>query len=290
MLRPDENTAWTAFSAAAPLFAGEGIANHREGPDPPDVLCTSASGRTIGVELTKWVEHAQVTNGRGRELLEDSYLKIIGSENEPRPDHIGRVFLHDKSFRMKQEDAPHFRTQLFEFLVLENAKPAPALNPQFSIPAGYWNTVRSWNTAQGAPVSDFGAYPLLEKYLRDVWIYPRHSRQKLPVGMPWVLFETPGGAYTPDWMVQAAIDRILAKIKKYEHENIPAKHSLSEFHLLCFYCDEALLHNTPMHAVEFGFSQLAAQVKQALTSSPKVFNRIFLFHPYEDTQVVQVYG
>jgi hypothetical protein len=290
MLRPDESTAWARFLAAAPRFGGEDIASHSEGPDPPDVLCTSASGKTIGVELTKWVEHDQVTDGRGRELLENSYLKIIGSEGEPRPEHIGRVFLHDRSLRIKQEDAPHFKTQLLEFLAREDAKPAPALNPQFSIPAGYWNTVRSWNTAQGAPVDDFGAYPMLEKYLKNVWIYPRHSRQKLPTGMPWILFETPGGAYTAQWMVQAAIDRILAKIGKYEHDGLRAKHSLAEFDLLCYYCDEALLHNTPTHTVQFGFPQLAAQVKQALTTAPRVFDRIFLFHPYEAIQVVQVYG
>ena len=33
------------------------------------------------------------------------------------------------------------------------------------------------------------------------------------------MFELGGGAYTPDSMVQAAIDRIREKIKKYERAN-----------------------------------------------------------------------
>jgi hypothetical protein len=290
MLRPDESTAWTGFLAAAPQFADEDIARHDDGPDPPDVLCAGIFGKVIGVELTKWIEHDQVTEGRGRELLENSYLKIIGSESEPRPEHIGRVFLHYKSLRVKQNDALQFRTQLFDLLAHENAKPLPSFHPQFPIPTGYWNTVREWDTPQGAPICDFIAYPMLERYLNDVWIYPRESRTGLPVGMPWILFETPGGAYTEQWMVQAAVDRILAKITKYEHDDIRMRHALGEFDLVCFYCDEALLHNTPIHVVGFDFPQLAARVEQALAAAPRVFDRIFLFHPYEDVSVVQVYG
>ena len=118
---------------------------------------------------------------------------------------------------------------------------------------------------------------MLKEYLKDAWIYPRQSREQLPADMPWILFESPGGAYAPEWMVQAAIDRIQAKIVKHEHDDIRVKHSLGEFDLVCYYCDEALLHNTPIHAVEFGFQQLAAKIKQALTTAPNVFERIFLF-------------
>jgi hypothetical protein len=289
MLRKDERSAWEGFLATVPRFADEDIANWSAGPDPPDVLCTGATGKVIGVELTKWVEHDQVEDGRGRELLENSYLKIIRSENEARPDHIGRVFLYDKSLRIRQKDASHFRTQLFDFLVGEDAKPEPSWSPEFSIPVGYWNTVKSWSTPQGAPVNDFTSYPLLGKYLDRIWIFPRQSREKIPAHMPWILFETPGGVYTPQWMVQAAIDRIHAKIRMYQSNDICVRHSLGEFDLLCYYCDEALLHNTPIHAIEFGFQQLVANVKQALSTEPNVFDRIFLFHPYEDVKVMRVY-
>ena len=290
MLRQDESAAWTRFLAAAPHFAHEDISSWVDGPDPPDVMCIGASGRRIGVELTKWVEHQQVTNVRGRQPLKDSYLAIIASEREPRPGHIGIVHLHDKSLKMKQADASKFRAELFDFLSRENAKPTPSLNPPFSIPAGYWNTVRGWDNPQGAPVGDFAGFPMLNKYLADVWIFPRNRHRHIPPSMPWVIFESPGGAYTPDWMAQAAIDRIRAKVMKYAQENLRADQSLAEFDLVCFYCDEALLHNTPIEAVNFGFPELTAKVKQSLGTVPGVFDRIFLFHPYEAIPTVQVYG
>lgn len=289
MLRQDESAAWTRFLAAAPNFANEAISSWADGPDPPDIMCTGATGRRIGVELTKWVEHKQVTDRRGRQLLEGSYLAIIASEREPRPAHIGIVHLHDKSVKMKQTDTAQFRAELFDFLRRENAKPAPSLNPPLPIPQGYWNTARGWDNPQGAPISDFAGFPMLKKYLADIWIFPRSGRQHIPSGR-WVLFESPGGRYTPDWMVQAAVARIQAKIAKYAHENLRAGQSLAEFDLVCFYCDEALLHNTPIEAVGFGFPDLAGKVKQALGNAPAVFDRIFLFHPYEAIPTVQVYG
>lgn len=276
--------------AAAPRFVGEEMANWGDGPDPPDVLCRTASGKEVGVEITKWVEPSQLQTGIERERLENNYLKIVQSENKARPGHIGRVFLYDKGLRIAQGDAIGFRAELFDFLERENAKPEVSLDPQRSIPPGYWETVRAWETPQGAPVSSFGAYPLLRKYLDNVWIFPRYRRQLLSAGMPWILFETTGGPYTPEWMVKAAIDRIAAKIAKYGAEKLAAKHSLGEFDLLCHFCDEALLHNTPIEAAGFGFPQLAAAVKDALCAAPKVFDRIFLYHPFEDIGVVQVYG
>ena len=122
MLRDDERTAWNAFLAAEPQFAGEELASQGDGPDPPDVLCVGKSGKKIGVELTKWVEHEQMTDGSGRKLLEDSYLAVIRSEKEPKPDRIGRVVLYDKSKRLKPEDQAQFRRELFALV----AKEAPA--------------------------------------------------------------------------------------------------------------------------------------------------------------------
>ena len=175
MLRSDERTAWTGFLTAAPLFADEAVANWSDGPDPPDVLCSGVSSKAIGVELTKWVEHNQVTAGAGRERLETSYLKIIASEKEARPSHIRQVLLYDKSLRIEQADRVEFRNQLYRFITAENAKPLPEFHPHLQITADYWKTVRSWYTPQGAPVDDFSSYPLLEKYLEKVWINPRSN-------------------------------------------------------------------------------------------------------------------
>jgi hypothetical protein len=289
MLRSDEQAAWKGFLAAEPFFADEAIASWTDGPDPPDVLCSNATGNVVGVELTKWVEHNQVTAGAGRAKLEKSYLKIIASEKEPKPNHVRQVFLYDKSLRIEQADRIEFRNQLYTFIAAENAKPSPEFNSAFPIPDGYWKVVRSWYSSQGAPVDDFGAYPMLEKYLEKVWIFPRSIHDPTIDGLEWIEFELPGGAYTAQWMMQAVVDRVNDKINKYQNKDIRSQYALHEFDLLCFYCDEALLHNTPIYSVGYGFPQLAEQVRQNLKAAPKVFDRIFLFHPYEVPKAIQVY-
>jgi hypothetical protein len=289
VLRSDEKIAWKGFLASAPLFANEAIASWDDGPDPPDVLCYSASGKAIGVELTKWVEHSQVTTGAGRALLEDSYLTIIASEKEIRPSDIEHVVLHDKSLRIKQADKAEFRSQLYAFLAAENAKPSPAFHPQLEITPNFWKTVRSWHTPQGAPVDDFSAYPILGKYLEKIWIHPRMNHSLYPNGVEWIVFDLPGGAYTTEWMMQAVVDRIGDKEIKYENVDFRALHVLQEFDLVCYYCDEAMLHNTPIHGIEYGFPELAGQVKQIIRDSESVFDRIFLFHPHETPYAIQVY-
>ncbi|HET7104208.1 MAG TPA: hypothetical protein VFI20_08975 [Terracidiphilus sp.] len=289
MMRSDEQTAWEGFLAAAPRFADEAVNCWADGPDPPDVLCCSDSDKTIGVELTKWVEHNQVTSGAGREKLEKGYLEIIASEKVPKPDHIRQVLLYDRSSRIAQSDQAKFRKELYAFLAAENAKPLPVFDPHLQITADYRKTVCSWHTLQGAPVNDFSAYPVLEKYLEKIWIYPSSNSGPPLVGDAWIEFELPGGAYTAQWMMQAAVDRICQKICNYQKKDIRSQHTLDEFDLLCYYCDEAIRHNTPTHSIGYGFPELAEQVKKQLKNSPKVFDRVFLFHPYNDPKAIRVY-
>jgi hypothetical protein len=246
------------------------------------------STKAIGVELTKWVEQDQLEAAKLRTRLEERFLKIIECEKETQPSDIQQVLLYDKSLPLERADEVEFRNQLFKFLDAENAKPLPELNSAFTIPDGYWKLVRSWATMQ-AQVDDFSGYALLEKYLDYVLIMPRSSHESPLVDVKWILFESPGGAYTAQWMIDAAVRNIKKKIAKYQNADIRSRHALDEFDLLCFYCDEAMLHNTPTHSVGYGFPQLAEQVRQNLRTVPKVFDRIFMFHPYEGPKAIRVY-
>lgn len=69
-------------------------------------------------------------------------------------------------------------------------------------------------------------------------------------------------------MVQAALDRIYAKVADYENRNLRGLHALDELRLLCYYCDEALLYNTPTRAPGFDFAELAARVREAVANDP----------------------
>ena len=148
----------------------------------------------------------------------------------------------------------------------------------------------SWGNPQGAPVSDFTRYPVLGEVLDSLWFYPRSRQRYLEPSGKWVSFEgSSGGAYTPDWLVNAALDRIYAKVDDYEERDLHARHALGELHLVCHYDDEALLYNTPIHAPGFGYAELGAKVAQALRRRHGVFDKIFLLHPWENPHVVQVY-
>jgi len=90
-------------------------------------------------------------------------------------------------------------------------------------------------------------------------------------------------------MVQAAVDRILAKVEGYEDQNLHVLHALDELHLVCHYCDEALLYNTAARTPGFEFAAVASRVAEVLADDHGIFNRIFLFNPYEARKVLQVY-
>jgi hypothetical protein len=297
LLRPEEDSAWRGFITAAPFFAGEHISDSRQGPEPPDVLCTTASGNLIGVELTRWLAAKEVKKGADEARLANSYLKIIASETEPRPEHIGLVNLSTKSSsRIRPPDQLKFRTQLFQFLNAENAKPPWSMPaPSLPIPVGYWSTVRHWDTLQGGQITDFAGYPMLAKYLSRVFILPRKRLPEIPefptpaVGLQWVDFQLPGGAFSHELMVQGAIDCIRAKVEKYKLKDPRVTCSFGKFDLLCYYCDEAVRYNPPPETAGFGFEQLAAEVKQNLRTINPVFDKIFLFNPYEDVKALPVY-
>ena len=74
-LRLEEKQAWSGFLSAAPLFAGEEVACWHQGPEPPDVLCTTVSGRVVGIELTAWVDQKQIHSGKKREEFENCLFK-----------------------------------------------------------------------------------------------------------------------------------------------------------------------------------------------------------------------
>jgi hypothetical protein len=80
-----------------------------------------------------------------------------------------------------------------------------------------------------------------------------------------------------------------AENEDYEPRSLHARFSLGELHLLCYYCDEALFYNTPIEAPGVDFEILASRIAGVLASDPGVFNKIFLFNPYEHRKVIQLY-
>ena len=270
MLTDNEREFWRGFLAAEPGFAGDGIGSAVDGPDPPDVLCATRSGKKIGVELASWNEHEQVKWRKTRKSFEDSYLRIIESANHARPDRVGWVWLHPKRRRVKPAEVSQFHEELYEFLARENSLSDP-----------------EWDQPHGASVQNFAGFPTVAEYLESVWIFPRGELANFPVGQNWIKFE--GAASAPSWILGAVVDRILAKIADYEDRNLHVRHKLDELHLVCRYDEQALLAGVVPETSGFDFAAFGLRVGRALSNDYGVFDRIFLFNPYEARKVLQVY-
>jgi hypothetical protein len=270
MLRPDELVAWKGFLQSAPDFAGEAILKW-EGcdADPPDIVCTTSSGRRLGVELTKWIEHDQISSGKAREALEKSYLDVVASERESRPAKIGFVFLYPKAKRLRPGDRDRFREEFYGLIRHERIRDE-----------------REWQEPEGAPI-DLTPAPCLSRYLEQIWLFPR-ERLEGPVSK-WVLFEDVGGVYSPDWMVWAAADRIAAKIDNYEKRDVRGIHCLEELYLLCHYDDDTRLYNTPLGAAGFDYIGLARTIAGFVPIEQGVFQKIFLSNSHRSPRVIEIF-
>ena len=271
-LKDSDRELWRGFLAAEPRFADDDIGSALDGDDQPDVLCVTRSGKKIGVELASWAEGDHVTWRRGWESFRDSYFQILASSTHSKPSRIGWVWLHPKHQQIQPEDVQAFREELYEFLAIENSLQEP-----------------EWEHPQGAAIHDFHGFPMIGKYLESLWIFPRRKVKELAAGQNWIGLESGGGAYIPSWMLQTAMDRILTKINAYEEQNQDLFRGLDEVHLVCECSDLALFASNPEFR-SFDFGAFAARLARVLASNHGIFNRIFLFNPYDARKVVQVYA
>jgi hypothetical protein len=268
----NERQFWRGFLAAEPGFAGDPIGSAVDGPDPPDILCATRSGKKIGIELATWSQSERVEYGNVRKSFESSYLQIIESANYARPDRIGWVWLHPKRRVVSTQDVSSFREELYEFLARENGLSDP-----------------DWDQPHGASVGTFDGFPTVAEYLESVWIFPRRELANLSVGQSWIKFENSGAAFAPSWILGAVVDRILAKIADYEDRNLHIRHTLDELHLVCRYDEHALLADVVPEISSFDFATFGLRVGRALGNHHGVFDHIYLFNPYEGRKVLQVY-
>ena len=69
-------------------------------------------------------------------------------------------------------------------------------------------------------------------------------------GPHWLTFPARGGAYSPDWMVDALVQCVTAKTTKYAAKPT----GVSEFHLLVHY-DKAFIYNSPVLGIGTGYTE-----------------------------------
>jgi len=283
-MRPAEEFAWKVFFDALPLFSDEAIANWVPGAEPPDVLCTTATGKTIGVELTRWLVASDVRKRAGKELQQNAVLHAIASGNETRPQNIGYVNLEmGSTLRLQKPDYAVFKQQLYDFLAAEDSKPPRPTTMDRNQAAPDWSQFQRFGQALSGP--DFVKHPILAKYLSLVRVFPRTDLPTLAGGVEWVMFPDFGGFSSRQVMVTAAVCEIKKKVLKYQTNNPRHAQSLGEFDLICHTSEQTLKFNGPLFD---SLPEVAAEVSRQIAGQT-MFDRIFLFHDWEMPKAVRVY-
>jgi hypothetical protein len=271
----NEKPIFEAFLKVYPDFAGEPIKEwdvvndwytKRSIPRPPqpfderpDIIAVTSSGKRIGIELKGWVNREQIAAARKQERIQDNILKAIGRQPPNETRHVGYIWLQAKDVRFDQQEADSFREQLFELIAVIDNK---------------WSNKPDWEQEHSENVNDFAGFPLLEKYLKGMRFHP-DLRSRFNIR--WIRFSSPGGAYSPDQMLET-LSRALASHKNDDrYENLKRAVGLEEVYLLVHYDFKAFAYNTPFDAPNFGFKEAAKFAGESLNEDGGHFDRIFLF-------------
>lgn len=275
-----ERTIFEAFLRAMPDFAREKLRDWTRAPiDPPDILCTTVSGRTVGVELGEWLNEEQMHEAKGLEAVQDSITKAIGVQPNNACQNIYYAWLHPRPrVRVRPTDSTAFREEIFKLVADADRRNDPDPAPQ------------------GWPFQDFGgSYPTVQKYLLSITFFPRRqwhpdgsiTDRTWPAGVDWLTFSSWGGAYNEEPMVNALCSLIAKKIEKYDLK--PPRARMDEFHLLIHY-NQALLYNTPVETLRFKFADAARAGAELIRDDPGIFDKVFLMLATEPEQrVFQLY-
>jgi hypothetical protein len=271
MLRGEEKLVFAALCQAHPEFAGV-MRRWEEGPDPPDFIGTDPMGRRIGVELGEWLNQEQMRQSKLRERIEDSFLAAIRSENEEPPQHVGHVWLSLKEERvLPAEEATQFRDEILD--CIRAADIASTGDPE-------------WDSPQGHNYSDFSSFPSLQRYLTGLrfWSARRRGAYK---GIAWVGFPSRGGPYTPKSAVDALLELLIKKTKKYA--DLYATANLDKLYLVVYW-NQGLIYNTPFFAPGFGFQEIARLAAESLAGRAGPFQKILLFNALpQDLDLAQLH-
>jgi len=224
----------------------------------PDVICLTASGKTIGLELKSWLNEQEIEAARRQERIEDNLQQAIGEQPENPTQHIDYIWLSPKEVRFDRRDADEFRRQIFGLIEQVDQN---------------WMGKQKWEQECSEIVKDLEAFPILAKYLNHVDFHPApRSRRKIK----WITFPCRGGAYDPREMRQTLHEALLAHRADGRYENLAQHTGLRDVYLLVHYDFNAFAYNNPFGEPGFGFGEAAGLASDALAGDAGLFSRIFL--------------
>jgi hypothetical protein len=276
MMMANEKPIFESFLRVCPDFAGEPIKDWdvvkewyakralaspaKPYDERPDIIALTTSGKKIGVELKSWVNREQIAAARKQERIQDDILRAIGKQPPNETQNIGYVWISAKRRRFGLSDAADFREQIFTLIEQVDES---------------WSQKPYWDQELSESVHDFTDFPILEKYLNGVRFHPAcKGRFKIR----WMRFPSPGGAYSPNEMLETLNSALAVHKNDERYKNLKTNVRLDEVYLLVHYDFKAFAYNTPFDAPGFGFKEAANFARESLNSDGGYFDRIFLFH------------
>jgi len=261
----EEKKVFSAFIAEEPMFAGAAVTNWGlPSSDPPDIECDLADGSKAGVELTTWLDEQQMSASKRIEVTERGFRRLLAQEPNTTV-NIQCIWMSAKQ-RLRPNDEQQFRSELLS--VIEDIDKR-------------WSVVPEWHLPQGFAFSDFKKYPVVERYLGGLNIYPRETPGVgITVG-EWLTFPNEGGFYSPYSMVDALCARVKAKVDHYSAKPT----GFATFDLLVHY-DKAGAHNSPVKGLNFSYREAVDAGATTIGNRVGVFDRIFVYVPVNQGQKV----
>jgi hypothetical protein len=255
----EEKSIFEVFLLANPQFAGERICSWKlTAPnDPPDVICATESGKTVGVEIAQWAHQREMAAGKVREAVEQNISDAIGCQPPNGSDNFELVvFFPREKVHLPAADHAAFRTALFELIE---------------------HVDRNWPeelSTSSYGFSDLAKFPPIGKYLTQVrfvagtssaspaeWIVPVRSMDSFDGG--------------------TMIDPLRSIVEKKAMKCLTLKTPCDALHLVIAY-DQALGYCSP---VTMPTDTIIKEMALALEDSPNPFRTVFVLKGGKTSQV-----
>jgi hypothetical protein len=224
-----EAMVFSEFLKAAPSIAAADVCSWSRSDDIAyDVTSQSSDSRCVKWQITEWLDPAQTQTSKERIRLKEAIEDTLdGLEHECLAVSC-YLFLRDPPVRFKNKSAASFRAAMLALIRdIEAFQNAPMPRQRYTWPrAGECVALES----------DLAAWPVLERYLRQV----HFEIAFFSTGKGRVAVVNQGGSFNEEDAVAELTRRIRRKMRDYQWP--PAE----DIRLLTFY-DEGWRHNAPIY-------------------------------------------
>jgi hypothetical protein len=255
----EETSIFEAFLLANPQFAGERICSWKLAApnDPPDVICATESGKTVGVDIAQWAHQSEMAAGKAREAVEQNIRDAIGSQPPNTSENFELVvFFPRQNVRLPAADHASFRRALFQLIEhVDRNWPAKLSTRFYRFP-------------------DLAKFPPLGKYLMQVRFVSGTSSDS---PFEWIVPAGSMDSFDGDTMLAPLLDILEKKAEKCRRLKTPC----DSLHLVIAY-DQAVGRCSPL---TMPMDTMTKEMALALDARPSPFRTVFVLKGDQAYQV-----